>query len=657
MDPATIAANGKSSLSLKAAAIAFIPITVLALSLRLYVRCFIVKGFGIDDMFLIGAQVSLIDTSIVLQLITLEHDPTILADISGSIATAVPAIEKIYMSSVLFTLFYVFSLIFLKLSLAFFYLRIIVQQWQKVVIYVTVMVMSMYGFAYAFTYMFRCGADVNHQILLRAQGRCIPDHTLLIMTYIFGSIDTSTDFIYAFLPIYVLWNSNMPVGMKFTAGFLLCMGSVSSVCALVRVATLSNLTTVDGFFKQAVETGLWSVIEPGLAIVATSIAACRPLWRKFFEDTSTGSFIKNHFMVKWSGSRKSGASSDSSGSTDKPVTIGRAPGRANGFGFVERSEGNKGFKKFNDDEYGISLATVAVGDDGDPTEMQDLGRLEAQTEYLEDDDENDRRSLVRTSMPPPQSRSNNGGERTDHLRNSWHVATAPLSSIHARPQNPNSTRSHTRTTMLATRLSRSCAARCSHAHRAFSTTSLLSRADNPIPANDTKDRSTPSPVSSTNAMPLSSEGNMDKPLQESVAEGEERRVMQAPNRAAVWSRSQQPREKAMVGPRFEQMIMYDQPRPMAAIELIHKQPVNWVKERTVKCDGGGGPLGHPRIFINVDRPQICWCTYCGLPYAKESNRKMLESLPSTSYPLEPQGHEAEVPQGYQSNTGKPLEQR
>lgn len=36
---------------------------------------------------------------------------------------------------------------------------------------------------------------------------------------------------------------------------------------------------------------------------------------------------------------------------------------------------------------------------------------------------------------------------------------------------------------------------------------------------------------------------------------------------------------------------------------------------------------------------------------------MLESLPSTSYPLKPTGHEAEVPQGYQSNTGKPLEQR
>ncbi|THX00523.1 hypothetical protein D6D13_09451 [Aureobasidium pullulans] len=155
--------------------------------------------------------------------------------------------------------------------------------------------------------------------------------------------------------------------------------------------------------------------------------------------------------------------------------------------------------------------------------------------------------------------------------------------------------------MLPARFTRSCLRTCKGIHaRPFSTTpSVL--ADNPIPANDPKNRDTPSPVSSTNAMPLSSEGNMDKPLQESVAEGEERRVMQAPNRETVWSRSQQPREKAMVGPRFEQMIMYDQ--------------------------------------------------------AKESNRKMLESLPSTSYPLKPTGHEAEVPQGYQSNTGKPLEQR
>jgi uncharacterized Zn-finger protein len=60
------------------------------------------------------------------------------------------------------------------------------------------------------------------------------------------------------------------------------------------------------------------------------------------------------------------------------------------------------------------------------------------------------------------------------------------------------------------------------------------------------------------------------------------------------------------------------------MELIHKQPVRWTKERVVSCDGGGGPLGHPRIFINTDKPEICECTYCGLPFVCLSTSIMLE---------------------------------
>jgi len=52
------------------------------------------------------------------------------------------------------------------------------------------------------------------------------------------------------------------------------------------------------------------------------------------------------------------------------------------------------------------------------------------------------------------------------------------------------------------------------------------------------------------------------------------------------------------------------------MELVHKQPVRWTHERIVVCDGGagGGPAGHPRIFINTDKPEICACGYCGLPF-------------------------------------------
>ncbi|KKY28404.1 putative nadh-ubiquinone oxidoreductase [Phaeomoniella chlamydospora] len=166
----------------------------------------------------------------------------------------------------------------------------------------------------------------------------------------------------------------------------------------------------------------------------------------------------------------------------------------------------------------------------------------------------------------------------------------------------------------------------------------------------------PPNYSATNETPLTAVGAKDEALVESAEEGEKQRQMQAPNRKDVWARSQQPRSKAMVGPRFEQTIMEYQPQPYAAIDLIHKQPVRWTHDRIVACDGGGGPLGHPKIFINVDKPQICWCTYCGVPFAHEHHRKHLESLPSTSYPLGPTNDPAEVEESQQVTDGV-LEQR
>merc|ERR1712000_100864 len=87
-----------------------------------------------------------------------------------------------------------------------------------------------------------------------------------------------------------------------------------------------------------------------------------------------------------------------------------------------------------------------------------------------------------------------------------------------------------------------------------------------------------------------------------------------------------------------------------------QQPIRLVEQRIVSCDGGGGPLGHPKIFINLDKPQINWCTYCGVPFANEHHRKHIEALPNPSYPLESTGDAAEV-QESQRITDEPLGHR
>ena len=75
------------------------------------------------------------------------------------------------------------------------------------------------------------------------------------------------------------------------------------------------------------------------------------------------------------------------------------------------------------------------------------------------------------------------------------------------------------------------------------------QANDPRPPKDTPN------VSLTDQTPTDSMGAEDAPLQEMAVDAERKRELQAPNRAGIWSRSQQPREVAMTGPRFEQTIM------------------------------------------------------------------------------------------------------
>ncbi|EUB61563.1 putative NADH dehydrogenase [ubiquinone] iron-sulfur protein 6, mitochondrial [Echinococcus granulosus] len=53
-----------------------------------------------------------------------------------------------------------------------------------------------------------------------------------------------------------------------------------------------------------------------------------------------------------------------------------------------------------------------------------------------------------------------------------------------------------------------------------------------------------------------------------------------------------------------------------AVELIENVPPKRVTERIVACDGGHGALGHPKVYINLDKPGLHTCGYCGLRYEK-----------------------------------------
>ncbi|KAG1947291.1 NADH dehydrogenase [ubiquinone] iron-sulfur protein 6, mitochondrial [Pimephales promelas] len=55
-----------------------------------------------------------------------------------------------------------------------------------------------------------------------------------------------------------------------------------------------------------------------------------------------------------------------------------------------------------------------------------------------------------------------------------------------------------------------------------------------------------------------------------------------------------------------------------AINLVAEEPVSNVESRVVSCDGGGGALGHPKVYINLDKEtKVGTCGYCGLQFQQK----------------------------------------
>lgn len=64
--------------------------------------------------------------------------------------------------------------------------------------------------------------------------------------------------------------------------------------------------------------------------------------------------------------------------------------------------------------------------------------------------------------------------------------------------------------------------------------------------------------------------------------------------------------------------------PNWAVEMIDEVPPIQVDGRVAYCEGRDGPdgpaaLGHPRVYINLDKGKPESCLYCGLRYIKKKH--------------------------------------
>ncbi|KAH8727279.1 hypothetical protein GQ44DRAFT_704780 [Phaeosphaeriaceae sp. PMI808] len=237
--------------------------------LRLYTRTIIFSGFGWDDAAMIAAGVFY--TVFCAALFAL------IANGAGTTISSVDDIIYLTQLKLLAESTYLITIMSLKISLGIFLVRVIVEDWQRWVIYVTVAINIISSVATLFYVLLRCGAPAKYAIIKQLQSQCAPRALDLFFGYQQASLTTLTDFIFATLPIFILWKSIMGTRTKVVTGFILTIGACGSVCSLIRFQYIDGLVQFENFFISAINITKWSGYEAGAGIIAGCMGTLRPL--------------------------------------------------------------------------------------------------------------------------------------------------------------------------------------------------------------------------------------------------------------------------------------------------------------------------------------------------------------------------------------------
>jgi hypothetical protein len=108
------------------------------------------------------------------------------------------------------------------------------------------------------------------------------NHTNSSRYYAAGGMNALTDWLFSLLPVTVIWSAAIPRSTKISAGCLLGLGSLASIASLIRLAYIPGIQASPTFLQNSSSIACWSIVEPGLGIIAASLAALRPLFRHCF---------------------------------------------------------------------------------------------------------------------------------------------------------------------------------------------------------------------------------------------------------------------------------------------------------------------------------------------------------------------------------------
>jgi hypothetical protein len=167
----------------------------------------------------------------------------------------------------------------LKLSLALFFLRFIVERWARLTIWTITITFGAWTLSDCLITLFYCGIPTNI-LQKQLQGQCLSNQTTLWLGIIWGAFNVTTDLFFALVPIIFVLRSRLSRTTKVSAGIIMGLAVAGSCTSIPRISAYKTLEKGLNYWEVSADFLTWSVVEPGACIFAANLATLRPLLDK-----------------------------------------------------------------------------------------------------------------------------------------------------------------------------------------------------------------------------------------------------------------------------------------------------------------------------------------------------------------------------------------
>lgn len=138
-----------------------------------------------------------------------------------------------------------------RTSVALFLLRVCVQRWHRWIITANLAVFWLISLIFTAVCTFQCDPpSYFYDQVLGLEGHCVDFRFVPNMTIAHSAIGATCDFVFAAVPILMLWDVRLTKRMKFSVALMLGMGFVSGVALLVRIPYVRILAVTDDFLFE-----------------------------------------------------------------------------------------------------------------------------------------------------------------------------------------------------------------------------------------------------------------------------------------------------------------------------------------------------------------------------------------------------------------------